>query len=216
MPVLILRRSADAANTFSTTFSGTNESPLSEGGNWARAANSWQSMRVQNGVAKPTAFNESTTDDNYSLCQVVAPTDAEVIATVFIANGANAEFELLLRMSDSAGNPGTAAGYEYLYNSDSSVQLVRWNGTLGSFTPFDTFLNSSRPTLLNGDQLRATVIGNQVSGYHRRPPTSTWTLIAQGTDNTFSTGKCGIGNFVHQANAALDDIGFTDFSVAPA
>lgn len=202
--------------SFSTTFSGGDENPLSEGGDWARAANDWQSVRVQSGVAKPTAFNETTTDDNYSLCQAFAPDDADVVATVFLQNGvSDAEFEILLRMSDDADS---AAGYEFLYNANASVQLVRWEGPLGQFdTSVATFTESVRSTLQNGDQLRATAVGSTISGYWRRPSSSmTWTLIVQGTDSTFATGKSGIGFFIHEANAALADIGFTDFSVVPA
>lgn len=213
----MLRRSAAAAPTsFSTTFSGSNETPLSEGGNWARAANSWQNLRIQSGVAKPTAFNDSTTDDNYSLCQAYSPDDADVVATVFLQNGATSEFEILLRGADTAGSPGTARCYECLYKTDASVQLVRWNGSLGSFTPFETFTESSRSTLANGDQLRGTAVGSTISMYWRRPSSSlTWTLICQGTDSTFASGKSGMGFFIHSGNS-LDDVGFTDFSVNAA
>jgi len=203
------------SNGYSTSFPGSNENPLSQSGEWAKAANSWQAIRKVSNVAKATAYNDTTTDDNYSLCQVIAPNDAEVIATVYRQNSTFAELELLLRMSDTAGSPGTAAGYECLCNTDGGIQIVRWNGGLGSFDPIDGGTINSPGSLASGNQLRATVVGSTINFYHRPDTGSSWTILATATDSTFATGRCGVGFYVHASGGNIDDVGFSTFTLNP-
>lgn len=201
------------ATTYSTNFPGSDESPLSLGGQWAKAANAWQSIRKVGNIAKPAAYTE-VFDDAYSLYRGAVYTDCEVIATIFRQNSTFAEFEILLRANDSAGSPGTVSAVEMLCNSDGGVQIMRWNGALGSFTEITGSANSAGP-LANGHQLRATVIGNQYTYYHRPSPESSWTQIGSATDSTYTSGRAGMAFYVHQTGGNIDDVGFSAWSVRP-
>jgi hypothetical protein len=195
--------------TYYTDFSGSDENPLSEGGKWGKAANVWQDVRRVGGVAKPVAYTEIY-DDAYSLLQMPTPNDVEVIATLFRNGSTFAEYELMLRASDS---PTTAAGYECLCNTDGGIQLMRWNGPLGQFTEVTTAVDASPGAMADGHQLRATIEGSVIQFFHRPDPASAWTLIAHADDSQYPTGKVGISFYVHQSIGNVDDVGFKDFSV---
>ena len=195
--------------TYYTDFRGADENPLSQGAEWGKAANVWQAVRRAGGVAKPVAYTEIY-DDAYSLLQLAAPADVEVIGTCFRNGSTFAEYELLLRASDS---PDSAAGYECLCNTDGGVQLMRWEGPLGMFTEVTAAVDASPGPIVDGHQLRATVKGTQIQFFHRPDPASAWTLIAHADDAKYPGGKVGISFYVHQSIGNVDDVGFKDFSM---
>jgi hypothetical protein len=203
-------RGAPASSSYATNFAGADQNPLSQGGEWAKAANSWQAVRKVGNIAKPAAYTE-VFDDAYSLYRGAVYTDCEVIATIFRQNSSFAEFEILLRASDSSG---AISAVEMLCNTDGGVQIMRWNGALGDFTEITGSANSPG-ALADGHQLRATVIGNQYTYYHRSSPADSWTQIGSATDSTYTSGRAGLAFYVHQTGGNIDDVGFRDWSVTP-
>ena len=114
------------AGSFSTTFDGT-ENPISENGAWRRASNSWANVQKANGVAFGTSRGVNSHDDSYAILASSFGADQTAEGVVFrdqaLSPGPAHEVELLLRMSDDAGN---ARGYECLFNWYGGVQIVRW------------------------------------------------------------------------------------------
>ena len=196
--------------SYSTNFDLT-ENPISEGGIWRRANNVWTNVRTANGIAFGTNGALNTYDDSYALLTGFGP-DQQAEAVVFRSPfsgppGTTHEIELLLRFSDDANS---ARGYECLFNYAGGVQIVRWDGALGSFT----VLNTTGPgglgrDLVSGDVIRATIAGNVISSYING------VLRAQAIDSTFATGQPGIGFFTRPAGVADNaNFGMTSYTVS--
>jgi hypothetical protein len=132
-----------------------------------------------------------------------------VEAVVHIANpsvSCNQEVELLLRWT-STGHRAT--GYECLArcldSPNSYIEIVRWNGALGDFS-YIARLHSASVGIRDGDTLRATIIGNQISFYVNG------VIKLKCNDNTYSTGNPGIGFFLYGCVGTNTDFGFTRFA----
>jgi len=198
------------ARNYTTNFDLT-ENPISEGGVWRRANNVWTNVRTANGIAFGTNGALDTYDDSYALLTGFGP-DQQAEAVVFrspglVTTGTTHEMELLLRFSDDANS---SRGYECLFNYAGGVQIVRWDGALGSFT----VLNTTGPgglgrDLVSGDVIRATIVGNVISSYING------VLRAQAIDSTFATGQPGIGFFTRPAGVADNaNFGMTSYSAS--
>ena len=207
---------------FSTSFSGANEDPISEGGIWRHNPNNgWQTSRVRvtSGVARPDALSNQTGhfDDAYSLLDQTKflggiPNNVEVICTLDLGSGTTQEHEILLRAGDS---DTTASAYECLYNAaDGSAQIVRWDGALNSFTDItSSAINIGAGS--TGNQIRATIVGSAITLYWRANSGNSWTQIAAATDTTFANGSVGISFYATAAGGgSIDACGFTDFTVS--
>jgi hypothetical protein len=189
-----------------TTFP-MDEDPISENGAWSAIATPWLRVKSVDGIAKPAAFVTGY-NDNYASLSGFGP-DVEITVTVFIAGSAPfGEILLLARIAQTAT---TLRAYEFLYDGDGSVQLMRWNGPLSDFTPMGgEELNPG--VLQDGDQLRMRVVGDTISAFHKRAP-GDWVRIAQTTDGTFSDGQPGLGFFVRDEGQSIENIGVKDYSV---
>jgi hypothetical protein len=118
------------------------------------------------------------------------------------------EIELLMRFSDDATG---ARGYECLFNYAGGVDIVRWNGLLGNFTPLTITGGAGGlgRDLVSGDVIKATIVGNVISTYING------VLRAQATDSTFATGQPGIGFFTRPAGVADSaNFGMTSYSAS--
>ncbi len=175
--------------TFSSTFSLT-ELPISEGGKWRRASNTFTNVKTEGGTAFGTNGVTNTYDDSYSLLSGMGA-DQTAEAVVFrspnLVKGITHEVELLLRFSDDSQN---ARGYECLFSYTGGIQIVRWNGAMGDIT----FLNATGPQslgreLVSGDVVKASIIGNVIRVYING------VQLATVTDSTFATGQPGISFF---------------------
>ena len=147
-------------------------------------------------------------DDSYALLNGTFGPDQTAEAVVFrdpsLSPGATHEVELLLRFSDDTSN---ARGYECLFNYAGGIQIVRWNGGLGDFTPLSTTgTGSVGRNLVTGDVVKATVIGNVISSYVNGA------LVARATDSTFTSGRPGISFFIRPGGSPLL-LGLTSYSV---
>jgi hypothetical protein len=199
-----------SGNTYTTNFIFT-ENPVSEAGVWTRnLSNQWQKLQSIGGAVIAANYTESF-DDAYSTVSVPS-NDYEVIATVYWPNQWRAgEHEILLRVTDG---PNFVKGYEFLYNGGGSWQLVRWNGPLGDYTVIHQ--GGSVPSGHHGAQIRAAIVGSNIKLYWRDKPADGWTFLngPSGTnDATHTTGKPGIGIYVHAVDGNRMNVGFKSFTV---
>ena len=144
-------------------------------------------------------------DDSTAVLSGAWASDQSVQAIVVVRGGTSniAEVELRLRTSIS---PGRITGYEFNFSIASGqvyAQIVRWNGSLGSFT----LLDSRGIVVHSGDLVAATAVGN------------TLTLYVNGTarfsvkDSTFKNGSPGIGFYV-TPGGLNQNFGLTNFSAS--
>ena len=110
---------------------------------------------------------------------------------------------------------GCNTGYEINFSAVSGnnyVQIVRWNGPLGSFT----LLNAAQPAVHDGDIVKATISGNTITAYING------TQVLQVTDTVYNATYCsthpcnpGIGFFLENGSGTGNDahFGFSSYTV---
>lgn len=200
---------------YTTNFDGEEE-VLSENGKWLHNGLDWAMIRKQNGIASGTQTGTNTGirkyDDSYAHLSGFPP-DQEAWGVVYINKPDPAcyqEVEILLRWESSAHN---TTGYECfarcINDSTSYLQIVRWDGPLGKFT-YLADKSGSGYGLMNGDTLRASVIGEMITVYVNG------VVKAQARDDTHKTGNPGIGMFLETKKGSCtgsnNDYGFTSFT----
>jgi hypothetical protein len=196
---------AQGPHSYSTTFP-LDEDPISENGAWSAIASPWLRVRSVGGIAKADAYVTGY-NDNYAILSGFGP-NVEITATVYVSGGPPfGEILLLARMAHTAT---TLRGYEFLYDGDGNIQLVRWNGGFGDFTPIGGEGSSPGP-LADNDQIRMRVVGDTITAFHRRPP-GDWVQIGEIADATFADGQPGLGFFVRDEGQTIDAIGLHDYS----
>jgi hypothetical protein len=151
-------------------------------------------------------------DDSTALLTGTWGPNQTVQGTAFTINqlsgiDSNAEIEFRLR---STITPHSSTGYEVNFrcrhDGSQYVEIVRWNGPLGSFTYVNRI--DGGPGLYNGDVLKATIVGNVITAYING------NKVLQGTDNTFTSGNPGIGFYLRGPTPQNTDVGFTNFSAS--
>jgi len=202
---------AAGGGTYSTVFSLT-ENPISEGAVWKNGKTvglDWSDVRTTAGLAFGTQNGLVNFNDSIAILQGSWTADQTATATVRTTNqqtgGIFEEVELLLRF---AITPHGARGYEMNYSCrrDGSqyVQIVRWNGALGSWTLLDA---RTGPGLKDGDQVKATIVGSTITTYINNA------AIFSVTDTAFTSGTPGLGFYLQGGSAALaGDYGFTSYT----
>lgn len=197
---------SDGPRTYATDFP-LDEDPISEGGAWSAIASPWLRVRTIGGVAKADAYVYGY-DDNYAILSGFGP-DVEITATVYIAGSAPfGEILLLARMAETET---TLRGYEFLYDGDGSVQLMRWNGPNSDFSPIGGEGTSPGP-LQDEDQIRMRIVGDTITIFHRRSPDD-WVQIGETSDPTFADGQPGFAFFVRNEGQSIDNVGLRDYAV---
>lgn len=181
---------APITGSYSSTFD-RDESPLSDSGRWRRAANNFTNVKTVGGVAFGTNGVADSYDDSYALLSGFGPDqtiEAVVQRSASLNTNVTHEAELLLRFTDSGSG---ARGYECLFAFFGGVQIVRWNGTQGSYTVLPSTTGSERlgRGLATGDVIKANITGNVISLYVNG------TLLARATDSAYATGQPGVGFF---------------------
>ncbi len=202
------------ARTYSTNFRLT-EDPISEGGNWINGKTvglDWSNVSTTSGLAFGRQSGSNGYDDSTALLNGTWRPDQSVTATVHSVNQTGGsvyeEVEIRLRSSLSAHScTGYEITYRVLRNSSSYVQIVRWNGLLGSFT-YLADMRGSQYGISDGDVLRATVIGSVITAYLNN------VQVAQAIDNTYSGGSPGMGFFLQGATGVDSDFGFASFTAS--
>jgi hypothetical protein len=206
----ILRAQAAPNGSYSTSFPVT-ENPVSEGGVWINGKTTgldWADVATTPGRAyglqpgnSPNPYNDAT-----AVLTGTWSHDQQASATVYVVSAPSpfAEVELRLRTSISAHS---ITGYEFncsVVPSDGYMQIVRWNGPLGSFT----LLDSRAGGCTQGDVLSATAVGTRLS------IAKNGVTVFSVTDGTFSVGSPGVGVFLQNQTGINANYGFTQFAAA--
>jgi uncharacterized repeat protein (TIGR02543 family) len=202
------------ANTYSTNFPLT-ENPISEGGNWINGGTvglDWCNVQTNGGSPGLAYGTENGATANYNdstalLTGTWGPNQT-VQATVYTTVAGNnnwEEVELRVRSSLSAHN---CTGYEINFSVNPSnpyVQIVRWNGPLGSFTELN---GTGSYGAKNGDVIKATISGSTITAYINGTQVLTW------SDSTYSSGNPGMGFYAQSSSGSITDsqYGFTQLS----
>jgi hypothetical protein len=85
------------------------------------------------------------------------------------------------------------------------MEIVRWNGPLGDFT-YLARLHSASAGLKDGDTLKASITGNQITFYLNN------VIKLQCIDSTYQKGNPGIGFFLRNCTGTNTDFGFKNFT----
>jgi subtilisin family serine protease len=194
--------------SYSTNFPAT-ENPISQGGMWFNgnaAGLDWNNVQTTPGKAFAAAFVGGY-DDPIAVLNTAFTANQYAQGTVYRAPGysptTNHEIELLLRFRIT---PDSARGYEILWGHGGELNIVRWNGPYGSYTPLLGTIGPNIGAAVDGDVLRGEVMGNVVRVYKNG------TLVATSpADNTFTDGQPGIG-FWPRPGATLQNFGWKSFS----
>jgi len=189
-PSLAVTTSPTAGASYTTNFD-KNENPISEGGAWHRAKNSWTDVQTAGGVAFGTNGVTNSYDDSYALLSGFGPDQTAqgvIYRDTSLSANTSHEVELLLRASDDATH---VRGYECLFNYAGGIQIVRWNGDFGNFTVLQVFdAVSLARELMTGDVIKASMVGSEIRVYIND------TLMGRAVDTTFSTGQPGMAFFI--------------------
>jgi hypothetical protein len=181
------------ARTYTTKFPLT-EHPISESGNWINgktAGIDWSDVSTTPGLAIGHQPGNAQYTDATALLTGKWTANQSAEASVFVGTtytGDYPEVELRLRSTISAHKN---TGYEIAFSACGHVLnayliIVRWNGPVRDFT-YLTQLKGQQYGVVNGDVVRATIIGNTISAYING------VLVGQASDGTYLNGSPGMG-----------------------
>ncbi|WP_298824975.1 hypothetical protein [uncultured Piscinibacter sp.] len=185
------------AVTYSTNFDAT-ELPLSEGGRWSKASNSWTYVRTANGTAYGTNGITNSYDDSVAFLSGFG-SDQTIEAVVQLNPGTvgpTHEVELWLRARDDSNN---LWGYEVCFWRTGQVQLGVWNGPFGDVLSMDS--NRSVPwtqssPLKTGDRIKAQIVGNTIKAWIND------VLKLHVVHSKYTSGQPGIGFFIRPGGSS--------------
>jgi hypothetical protein len=203
---------AASARSYATTFS-LDEDPISEGGRWLNGRTvgiDWADVATANGHAFGLQTGTDGYDDATALLSGTWGSDQSVAATVHSLHQTGGdvyeEVEIRLRSSLSPNwNEGYEINFRCLKGSASYVQIVRWNGPLGSFR---YLVDQKGKGVEDGDVVQATIRGDVITVWING------VKVAQATDGAFRTGSPGIGFFLQGATGVNRDYGFSRITVS--
>jgi hypothetical protein len=211
---LLLLFSANAFAATYTTFFQLTENPMLEGGAWAEGETvgiDWSNFRSVPGFAygTQTGIDPSVYDDAVALLTGAWGPNQTVSGTVRTVNQNDSIFEELELRLRSTISSQRSTGYECIFSARSSanayVQIVRWNGPIGSFTLVDA-RGGSAYALHNGDTIKCAISGNIITAYING------VQKLQVSDGAFTSGNPGIGAFLQNGTGVNTDYGFTSFT----
>ena len=196
--------------TYTTNFPGT-ENPISESNNWVNGQTTglkWKNVRTTPGLAFGTETGSGGYDDSTAVLTGSWNADQSAQATVKIAHadsggGLFEEVEVRLRTTISANN---LSGYEIncsVIQGNPYMQIVRWNGPLGSWTLLDARDVGCR----NGDVLKGTISGSTITAYKNG------SAVFSVNDGTFKSGSPGVGFYLQGGSSSMSgNFGFSSFT----
>jgi|KBSMisStandDraft_5_1062788.scaffolds.fasta_scaffold15025_2 hypothetical protein len=201
------------STSYSTAFGGV-ENPIDDGGRWTNGKAvglDWQDVQSLSGRACASVLSgtgRSRYDDSIAVLKGNFPADQYAQGTVYRAPHylpiASHEIELLLRFKIT---PRVARGYEVLWAHNGVLNIVRWNGPLGDYTPIlhpDGVLIGPP---VDGDVLRAEIVGTRIRVVRNG------SLVASRPATTWRDGSPGVG-FWPLASARPQDYGWKRFEAA--
>jgi chitodextrinase len=209
-PTSVTVNNATSGRSYTTNFPAS-ANPVSEGGNWIDGKTNgldWQDVRTTPGLAFGTEIGNTGFDDSTAILSGNWGPDQTCQATVHSVNqnsGNYEEVECRLRSAISAhSNTGYEINFRCVHDGTQYVQIVRWNGLLGSYTYVNT---AAGPGIKDGDVVKATISGNTITAYINN------VQIVQGIDSTYSSGNPGMG-FYLGGGANNSDYGFASFAAS--
>ena len=211
--VFFVTKNSTLDRTYSTNFPQT-ENPISENGHWisggAKGVDWGNVVTVRGKVFGDQTPNSPPYKDPTAILTGHWEADQTAEGTVYSTKPNPhyyQEVEIRLRTSISAHS---ITGYEIfsrcLKTGAAYISIVKWNGPLGDFTEL-THLDGSQYGVKTGDVLKATIVGNVITGYINGIP------MTQATDDTYTTGNPGVG-FNYGVGNTNADFGFTNFSAS--
>jgi hypothetical protein len=178
-----------AAPTLVSSFTGSDENPLSEGGNWARINSSAEQLQRISNTAK--AASAASANSYWTPTNFGADLEAYVtIVTVGAGGGINARVQ-------GEGGANTWDGYRVLAD--------------GTFTVIQSVTNATTTDLIAvsqgfsaGDKMGMRIEGSTIQAWRQASGSGTWNLIATVVDTTYaSAGKIGL--YCNSSTVVLDD-----------
>ena len=202
-----------SVQTSYTTSFPLSETPISENGNWINGGTvglDWNNALTTPGLAQGQGPSSVAYSDPTAILAGAWGPNQTAQATVHSVNQTSSyyqEVELRLRTVIA---PHSITGYEInfrcLKTSSAYMQIVRWNGALGSFTILNSY-SGAQYGVANGDFVKASISGNQISVYING------VLMGSATDSTFPSGNPGIG-FDYGCGTTYGDFGLTSFAAS--
>lgn len=208
--MLLFCSSVALCNSYSTTFPLT-ENPISEAGNWTNGGTvglNWNNCRTTTNFAFGTQPGTSNYDDSTCTLNGTWGPNQTAQMTIHVLSTTNsdwAEAEIRLNTTVTAKS---ITGYEISCSVKPSgsgggpyVQIVRWNGSLGSFTELN---GTSSTGCANGDILKATISGGVITAYKNGA------AVLTANDSKYTSGKPGMGFYIQNVDttAAAADSAF--------
>jgi hypothetical protein len=225
--LLLLFATAAHARTYSTNFASppAPEDPISEGGMWMIPTSEWYAVRTTQGKAfgtEPGTQGNCTQgagaacSDSTALLTGAWGPDQTVQGTIYVSGavGTGCCQEVELRFRSNIDNVNhLITGYEWncsVQPSNPYNGIARWNGQIGNWTPIGP---SSNIGCANGDVIKLSMIGTQITVWKQTGGTGAFNQIMQFNDSSFTSGNPGIG-FFNANNALAQDAnyGWSSFS----
>ncbi len=172
-------------------FTGADENPLSEGGNWANLNTSSDPLQRLSNAASASVNTDSAsywTPANFG---------ADLEAYVTITNPATSPAGLIGRIQ---GEGGAATWDGYVVRASTlSLQIGRVdNGVI------TLLVNTGSVTVASGDKLGMRISGSAIEAWKQLSGSGVWNLVATTTDTTYaSAGKIGL--FCTSTSIGMDD-----------
>jgi hypothetical protein len=215
--VTLLPALAWSQGTYSTNFP-LRESPISESGRWINGGVvglDWTDVHTTPGLAfgaqSGTAAGNARYADSTAVLTGKWGPNQTVQGTIAVksasaTSGVFEEVELRVRTTISAHS---ITGYEINCSVSTNpnnyyLQIVRWNGPINNWTK----LGSTELHGVNGNVLKATMIGNTITAYLNSGQ------VLQVNDNTYTSGSPGIGFFLQGASGLNGNYGLSSFTAS--
>lgn len=220
--ILLGTMGAVFANTYTTSFTGAAENPISEGGQWINGGGTgldWSDCAIVNHMAVGAQINAGATgtsvNDSTAILKGTWGPNQSVSGTVYFdrsgsLNNNYVEIELRLRTTISAH---WCSGYEILYSANimpfrsGYVHIVRWNGPYNDFTEIGNGIVSTQVDLYSGYVVSATISNSVIKAYINGTNFLTVT-----DSNPFTNGNPGIGFDLYGDFSQRVKYGFTNFT----
>lgn len=195
---------------YSTNFTGT-ENPLSESGEWINGGTTgldWHDCRKTPGLAFGTQPATVNYDDSTCVLTGSWGPDQTAQATVRVVSSDTTQFEEVEVRLHTTISAHSITGYEIncsVKPGNPYMQIVRWNGVLGSFT----MLNGTGVGCVNGDVLKGANVGGVITAYKNG------VAMFSVTDSTYTGGAPGMGFYIQGGSSSTNsDFGFSSFSAS--
>ncbi len=196
---------AGSGNAYSTSFPLT-ENPISENSIWTNGGSvgqKWSNCQTTSGMAFGTQQGASDYDDSVCVLTGAWGSNQSAQMTIKVNSTSGAQYDEVEIHLNTAIVSNSVTGYEIncsVVSGDPYMQIVRWNGALGSFK----LLASKATGCTNGDVFGAARSGNTITAYKNG------VAIFSTTDSTYLAGAPGMGFYIQNLNgsASTADAGF--------